>query len=51
MLNILSPTWTFVVYATICFIGWVLVWLVYPETKGRTLEETGELLRDGWGVR
>jgi MFS transporter, SP family, solute carrier family 2 (myo-inositol transporter), member 13 len=51
MLNILSPSWTFVVYAAICFIGWVLVWLVYPETKGRTLEETGDLLRDGWGVR
>jgi SP family myo-inositol transporter-like MFS transporter 13 len=50
MLNILSPSWTFVVYAAICFSGWALVWLIYPETKGLSLEETGELLRDGWGV-
>lgn len=50
MLNILSPTWTFVVYAAVCLVGWLIVWCIYPETKGLSLEETGELLRDGWGV-
>jgi SP family myo-inositol transporter-like MFS transporter 13 len=51
MLDILSPTWTFAVYAFVCFIGWVLIWLIYPETAGLSLEETGELLKDGWGVK
>jgi SP family myo-inositol transporter-like MFS transporter 13 len=50
MLDILSPSWTFVVYAVVCLVGWFLIWYIYPETKGLSLEETGELLKDGWGV-
>jgi SP family myo-inositol transporter-like MFS transporter 13 len=50
MLDILSPTWTFVVYAIVCWVGWFLIWYIYPETRGLSLEETGELLKDGWGV-
>jgi MFS transporter, SP family, solute carrier family 2 (myo-inositol transporter), member 13 len=50
MLDILSPSWTFVVYAVVCLVGWFLVWYIYPETRGLSLEETGELLKDGWGV-
>jgi SP family myo-inositol transporter-like MFS transporter 13 len=51
MLRVLSPSLTFAVYAGVCAVGWVAVWRIYPETNGLSLEETGELLRDGWGVR
>lgn len=50
MLEWLSPTWTFVVYAVVCVLGWSLIWRIYPETTGLSLEEVGELLKDGWGV-
>ena len=43
--------WAFVVYAGVCALGWVVVWRIYPETKGLTLEEARGLLEDGWGVR
>jgi SP family myo-inositol transporter-like MFS transporter 13 len=45
-----GPSWTFVLYAMVCLVGWFAIWLIYPETKGLSLEETGELLKDGWGV-
>ncbi|KAG4031686.1 hypothetical protein MFRU_008g00500 [Monilinia fructicola] len=51
MMELLTPTWTFVTYAGICAVGWCCIWWVYPETKGLGLEEVGLLLRDGWGVR
>jgi SP family myo-inositol transporter-like MFS transporter 13 len=51
MLDGLGPSWTFIIYACVCLVGWFAIWFVYPETKGLSLEETGELLRDGWGVR
>jgi SP family myo-inositol transporter-like MFS transporter 13 len=51
MMEFLTPAWTFVIYSGICVTGWVLIWRIYPETKGLSLEETGALLVDGWGVR
>jgi SP family myo-inositol transporter-like MFS transporter 13 len=51
MLDGLGAGWTFLIYAFVCLVGWYAIWLVYPETKGLTLEETGELLKDGWGVQ
>ncbi|KFY83990.1 hypothetical protein V500_09694 [Pseudogymnoascus sp. VKM F-4518 (FW-2643)] len=51
MLDGLGPSWTFLIYAFVCLVGWFAIWLVYPETRGLTLEETGELLKDGWGVQ
>ncbi|KFY12489.1 hypothetical protein V491_06777 [Pseudogymnoascus sp. VKM F-3775] len=51
MLDGLGPSWTFLIYAFVCLMGWFAIWLVYPETRGLTLEETGELLKDGWGVQ
>lgn len=50
MLDGLGPSVTFVVYGLVCAFGWVVVWMIYPETKGLSLEQTGELLKDGWGV-
>lgn len=51
MMDLLTPKWTFVCYAVICAFGWAVVWHIYPETMGLGLEEVGELLRNGWGVK
>lgn len=50
MMEWLTPTWTFVIYAAVCVGGWVAIWKIYPETKGLGLEEVGALLERGWGV-
>ena len=51
MMNMLTPFWTFATYAGVCAVGWVAVWAIYPETMGLDLEDVGELLRNGWGVK
>lgn len=50
MMDTLSPSWTFVLYAAVCAVGYVLVWRIYPETAGLSLEEATALLERGWGV-
>jgi SP family myo-inositol transporter-like MFS transporter 13 len=50
MMEFLTPQWTFVCYAVICAVGWVVIWFIYPETMGLGLEDVGELLKNGWGV-
>jgi SP family arabinose:H+ symporter-like MFS transporter len=35
----LSPTGAFLIYAGFCVVTFAIVWLLLPETKGRTLEE------------
>ncbi len=51
MMEFLTPVWTFALYASICLIGWICAWFIYPETKGLGLEDMRGLLKDGWGVR
>lgn len=51
MMEFLTPTGTFAVYAAVCAIAWGTVWSIYPETAGLELEDVGRLLRDGWGVK
>ena len=51
MMETLTPVWTFVIYAGICIAGWLIIWHIYPETKGLSLEDTTALLADGWGVK
>ncbi|KAJ3461952.1 hypothetical protein MRS44_010505 [Fusarium solani] len=51
LMDLMSPSWTFVLYAVVCCIGYFMVWRIYPETAGLTLEEATALLDDGWGVR
>lgn len=51
MLQWLSPTWTFILYAAVCAIGWAGVWAIYPEMSGLNLEEVKGLLEHGWGVK
>lgn len=36
----LTPSGTFGFYAAICFIGWILIILFYPEVSGLTIDET-----------
>ncbi|KAL2759444.1 hypothetical protein ACRALDRAFT_1074265 [Sodiomyces alcalophilus JCM 7366] len=49
LMDLLSPTWTFMLYAVICVVGYLLVWQIYPETAGLSLEEATTLLENGWG--
>jgi SP family myo-inositol transporter-like MFS transporter 13 len=51
MMELLTPSGAFAVYAAVCVMGWVAVWGTYPETAGLGLEEVGGLLREGFGVR
>ncbi|KAL8399094.1 hypothetical protein RB596_007799 [Gaeumannomyces avenae] len=52
LMDVLGPSWTFIMYGAICTLGLFLVWKMYPETAGLSLEEAASLLeRDGWGVR
>jgi len=51
MMEALTPTWTFIVYAMICAVAWLTIFRIYPETAGLGLEEVSVLLKDGWGVK
>lgn len=51
MMEVLTPRWTFVIYALVCVLGWISVWFIYPEMSGMSLEEVKDLLSDGWGVK
>lgn len=51
MMELLTPTWTFMCYAGVCVVSWLIVWKCYPETAGLGLEEVGGLLTEGWGVK
>lgn len=52
LMDALTPTWTFVLYAVICAAGYGLIWTFYPETAGLSLEEAATLLEDdSWGLR
>jgi MFS transporter, SP family, solute carrier family 2 (myo-inositol transporter), member 13 len=51
MMDAMGAPWTFVFYGIICLAGYVLIWRIYPETAGLSLEEATTLLDRGWGVR
>lgn len=51
LMEVLTPPWTFALYAGVCVVGEVLIWRIYPETAGLSLEEATALLENGWGVR
>ncbi|KAF2398962.1 general substrate transporter [Trichodelitschia bisporula] len=51
LMELISPTGTFAVYALVCAVSWGAVWQIYPETAGLGLEEVGGLLAEGWGVK
>ena len=51
MMEWLTPTGTFALYALICMLGLAAVWRIYPETKGLNLEAVRGLLEHGWTVQ
>lgn len=51
MMQFLTPTGTFALYAIVCTAALASIWAIYPETAGLSLEDVGSLLRDGWGVQ
>lgn len=50
MMEVLTPAWTFAIYALVCVVGWACCWAIYPETKGLGLEDVRGLLVDSYGV-
>jgi len=51
MMHSLTPSGAFGFYAAICGIGYVLIYLGYPEVSGLTLEEIKEVFQHGFGVK
>ncbi len=48
LLQYIGPSYTFWIYALVGVLGFIFVWKLVPETKGRTLEEIEEkLLKKG----
>ncbi|CCX05858.1 Similar to Myo-inositol transporter 1; acc. no. Q10286 [Pyronema omphalodes CBS 100304] len=50
LLETLGGRGTFVGYAEVCALGFLVCWGIYPETRGMGMEEIEGLLRSGWGV-
>ena len=50
MMHSLTPSGAFGFYAAVCGIGYILIYLGYPEVSGLTLEEIGEVFKHGFGV-
>jgi len=44
MLQVLNGGTTFLVFALICLLNLIYVWLKVPETKGKSLEELEKVL-------
>jgi SP family myo-inositol transporter-like MFS transporter 13 len=47
----ITPTGAFSLYAGICFLGWILVILFFPEVAQLPLEDVREVFTDGFGVK
>jgi SP family myo-inositol transporter-like MFS transporter 13 len=51
MMKGMTPSGAFGFYAAVCGIGWVLIYLFYPEVSGLTLEEIKEVFESSRPVR
>lgn len=51
MMKGITPVGAFAFYGAICFIGWILIILFYPEVSGLALEEIEEVFKHGFGVK
>jgi uncharacterized membrane protein YuzA (DUF378 family) len=47
LVQVLGRPWSFWLYAVIGIAAWVFIYLLVPETKGRSLEEIEEHWRRG----
>ena len=43
LVNTIGNSWTFLLFAFFCLVGWIWVYRRVPETKGKTLEEIQSL--------
>ncbi|KAL3457289.1 general substrate transporter [Aspergillus heterothallicus] len=50
MMKGITPSGAFAFYAAICGVGYILIYLFYPEVSGLTLEEINEVFEHGFGV-
>lgn len=51
VLDRFGGTITFTISAAVCALGWVILYRIYPETSGLSLEEVGKLFEKDWGVQ
>lgn len=51
LMELLTPSWTFALYAVVCATCWFTIYFVYPETAGLGLEDVKDILKAGWGVK
>ena len=51
MLANIRPSGTFALFAGLCFISFFFVYFLLPEVAGLDLEETSQLLENGFNVR
>lgn len=51
MLENITPTGTFSLFAALCFVSFLFVYFLLPEVAGLELEETTNFLKDGFNVR
>ena len=51
MMKGITPFGAFGFFAALCFVGWVLIILFYPDMSGLSLEETREVFKHGFGVK
>ncbi|SGZ54431.1 CIC11C00000004761 [Sungouiella intermedia] len=51
MLEKITPPGTFAFFAALCFISFLFVYFLLPEVSGLELEETSNLLEDGFNVK
>ncbi|CDR42400.1 CYFA0S09e02762g1_1 [Cyberlindnera fabianii] len=51
MLQNITPTGTFSLFAGLCLVSWIFVWFCYPELSGLELEETQQILTGGFNIK
>jgi len=49
--NAATPTGAFGFFAGLCLLGWLFVIFFFPELNGFTIEEVGEILQHGFGIK
>ncbi|KAK9382454.1 general substrate transporter [Kockiozyma suomiensis] len=51
MMKNITPSGTFGLFAGLCMLGWLGVFLMYPETAYLTLEDIQGFLKSGFGIK
>ncbi|KAM0755451.1 general substrate transporter [Meredithblackwellia eburnea MCA 4105] len=51
IMNGIGPAGSYGLYAGFCFLGFIAIYFMYPEPSGLSIEETGSLFDEGFGVK